>query len=42
MKNVEAAIEAGFRGFQFKSVDLLCNDLTILGVNVSANAHNGN
>ncbi|KAI5648926.1 hypothetical protein M9H77_34931 [Catharanthus roseus] len=42
MKNVEAAIEAGFRGFQFKGVDLLRNDLSTLGVDISSNSHNEN
>lgn len=42
MRNVEAAIEAGFRGFQFKGVDLLRNDLSTLGVDISSNSHNEN
>nr|GME19150.1 flavin mononucleotide hydrolase 1, chloroplatic [Ipomoea batatas] len=34
LKNVEAAIEAGFRGLQFKSVDVLRKDLSRLGVDI--------
>ncbi|KAK3034306.1 hypothetical protein RJ639_032646 [Escallonia herrerae] len=35
MKNVEAAINAGMAGLQFKNADLLRQDLSLLGVDVS-------
>lgn len=33
--NVEAAIEAGFKGFQFKNADVLRKDLSLVGVDIS-------
>lgn len=35
MRNVEAGIEVGFRGLQFKGVDSLLKDLSILGIDIS-------
>lgn len=35
MRNVEAGTEVGFRGLQFKGVDSLRNDLSILGIDIS-------
>lgn len=35
MRNVEAAIEAGFTGIQFKNADLLRKDLSIHGIHIS-------
>ncbi|XP_059317504.1 flavin mononucleotide hydrolase 1, chloroplatic isoform X2 [Lycium ferocissimum] len=35
MKNVEAAIELGLKGLQFKNADLLRKDLSLLGVDLS-------
>lgn len=32
MRNVEAAVDAGFHGIQFKTADLLRKDLSNLGV----------
>ncbi|KAL3523337.1 hypothetical protein ACH5RR_016171 [Cinchona calisaya] len=42
MKNVEAAIEAGFKGIQFKNADLLRKDLSIYGIDISTNEFNEN
>ena len=41
MKNVEAAIEAGFTGIQFKNADLLRKDLLIHGIEIPEQEHNG-
>ncbi|KAA8538917.1 hypothetical protein F0562_025609 [Nyssa sinensis] len=37
MKNVEAAIDAGMVGLQFKNGDFLRQDLCLLGIDISAN-----
>uniref|UniRef100_A0A5B7ATH9 Uncharacterized protein n=1 Tax=Davidia involucrata TaxID=16924 RepID=A0A5B7ATH9_DAVIN len=37
MKNVEAAIDAGIVGLLFKNADLLHHDLSLLGIDISAN-----
>uniref|UniRef100_M1C5N3 HAD-superfamily hydrolase, subfamily IA, variant 3 n=1 Tax=Solanum tuberosum TaxID=4113 RepID=M1C5N3_SOLTU len=37
MGNVEAAIELGLKGLQFKNADLLQKDLSLLGVDISTN-----
>ncbi|WMV31649.1 hypothetical protein MTR67_025034 [Solanum verrucosum] len=37
MGNVEAAIELGLKGLQFKNADLLRKDLSLLGVDISTN-----
>ncbi|GFQ01135.1 hypothetical protein PHJA_002257400 [Phtheirospermum japonicum] len=37
MRNVQAAIDAGFNGIQFKNTDLLRKDLSHLGVIVETN-----
>ncbi|KAG8380293.1 hypothetical protein BUALT_Bualt06G0000600 [Buddleja alternifolia] len=37
MRNVEAALDAGFIGIQFKNVDSLRNDLSHLGINMQSN-----
>ncbi|XP_075083939.1 flavin mononucleotide hydrolase 1, chloroplatic-like [Nicotiana tabacum] len=37
MRNVEAAVEVGLNGLQFKNADLLRKDLSLLGVNISTN-----
>lgn len=42
MKNIEAAIEAGFKGLRFKGVDLLRKDLSGLGVDLSGQDHGAN
>lgn len=34
MRNVEAGIEIGFRGLQFKGVNSLLKDLSILGIDI--------
>ncbi|KAK9293031.1 hypothetical protein L1049_021015 [Liquidambar formosana] len=42
LRNVEAAVEAGIIGLHFKNADLLRQDLSILGIEISADEHNGN
>ncbi|KAL4328229.1 hypothetical protein AHAS_Ahas13G0179200 [Arachis hypogaea] len=37
-KNVEAAIEVGIKGVHFKSVDLLCEELSLMGIEITADA----
>ncbi|KAL2482233.1 Haloacid dehalogenase-like hydrolase (HAD) superfamily protein [Forsythia ovata] len=37
MRNVEAAIDAGFVSLQFKNVDLLRKDLSLLGIHIQTN-----
>ncbi|CAL5404018.1 unnamed protein product [Camellia sinensis] len=42
LRNVEAAMDAGIIGLHFKDVNLLCQDLSLLGIDISANKHNRN
>jgi hypothetical protein len=32
---VEAAIEVGIKGVHFKNVDLLCEELSLMGIDIS-------
>ncbi|KAL3838552.1 hypothetical protein ACJIZ3_023143 [Penstemon smallii] len=42
MRNVEASLDAGLQGIQFKNVDLLRKDLARLGVDIQTNKWTGN
>lgn len=39
---MEAAIDAGIVGLQFKNADLLRHDLCLLGIDISSNQDNKN